>query len=117
MITSLVGREREAGVLGGLLDHVREGGGSLVLSGEPGIGKSALVREASQRARDLGMLVLTATGVQSEAQLPFAGLHQLLRPVLPRLDDLAAPQRDTLLAAFGWPRHPCRTRSWPRSRR
>jgi DNA-binding CsgD family transcriptional regulator len=101
VITSLVGREREAGVLSRLLDHVRDGGGSLVLSGEPGIGKSALVREASQRGRDLGMLVLTATGVQSEAQLPFAGLHQLLRPVLPRLGELAAPQRDTLLAAFG----------------
>jgi hypothetical protein len=101
VITSLVGRGCEAGVLSGLLDHVRECGGSLVVSGEPGIGKSALVREASANARGLGMLVLTATGVQCEAQLPFAGLHQLLRPVLPRLDDLTAPQRDTLLAAFG----------------
>jgi DNA-binding CsgD family transcriptional regulator len=101
VIMPLLGREHEGRTLGGLIGHVREQGGSLVLSGEPGIGKSALVREAGQRARDLGMLVLTATGVQCEAQLPFAGLHQLLRPVLARLDDLAAPQRDTLLAAFG----------------
>ena len=76
-------------------------GGSLVLSGEPGVGKSALLREASARAARSGMLVLTATGVQSEAQLPFAGLHQLLRPVLGQLDGLAAPQRDAILAAFG----------------
>jgi DNA-binding CsgD family transcriptional regulator len=101
VITSLVGRESEVRVLGGLLDRVREQGGSLVVSGEPGIGKSALVRAAGESARGLGMMVLTATGVQSEAQLPFAGLHQLLRPVLPRLGDLAAPQRDTLLGAFG----------------
>ena len=100
-VTSLFGREPETRVLGDLLDHVPGRGGSLVLSGEPGIGKSALLREASTRAQQSGMLVLTATGVQSEAQLPFAGLHQLLRPVLGQLDGLAAPQRNAILAAFG----------------
>ncbi len=97
----LFGREIETQMLGDLLDHVHDRGGSLVVSGEPGIGKSALLEEASARARGHGMLVLTATGVQSEAQLPFAGLHQLLRPVLGRVDELAARQRDALLAAFG----------------
>ena len=71
-----------------------------MLSGEPGIGKSALLGEPPPRprSRDAG---LTATGVQSEAQLPFAGLHQLLRPVARPRGALAAPQRDAMLAAFG----------------
>ena len=97
----LIGREPEARALGDLLDHVHSRGGSLTLNGEPGIGKSALLREVSTRAEQAGMLVLTATGVQSEAQLPFAGLHQLLRPVLRHVGTLAAPQRSAILAAFG----------------
>jgi ATP/maltotriose-dependent transcriptional regulator MalT len=97
----LLGREPEARALGDLLDHVHARGGSLTLTGEPGIGKSALLREVSTRAEQAGMLVLTATGVQSEAQLPFAGLHQLLRPVLRQVGTLAAPQRSAILAAFG----------------
>jgi DNA-binding CsgD family transcriptional regulator len=97
----LFGREIETQMLGDLLDQGHDRGGSLVVSGEPGIGKSALLQEASTRARGDGMLVLTATGVQCEAQLPFAGLHQLLQPVLGQVDGLAARQRDALLAAFG----------------
>ncbi len=100
-VTSLLGRESETRVLDDLFDHVHEHGGSLVVSGGPGVGKSALLGEASAGAKGRGMLVLTATGVQSEAQLPFAGLHQLLRPVLGQKDGLAAPQRDAMLAAFG----------------
>src|SRR5690348_16607017 len=53
------------------------------------------------RARAHGMLILTATGVQSEAHLSFAGLHQLLRPLLAEVGDLPDPQRDVLLTAFG----------------
>jgi DNA-binding CsgD family transcriptional regulator len=100
-VTSLFGRESETQVLAELIDDLPGHGGSLVLSGEPGVGKSALLREASARAQDRGMLVLTAAGVPCEAQLPFAGLHQLLRPVLSRIDGLAAPQRGAILAAFG----------------
>ena len=100
-VTSLFGRESETQVLAELIDDLPGHGGSLVLSGEPGVGKSALLREASARAQDRGMLVLTAAGVPCEAQLPFAGLHQLLRPVLGRIDGLAAPQRGAILAAFG----------------
>ena len=100
-VTSLFGRESETQVLAELIAHLPDRGGSLVVSGEPGVGKSALLREASTRAQDRGMLVLTATGVQCEAQLPFAGLHQLLQPVLGQIDGLAAPQRGAMLAAFG----------------
>ena len=99
--TSLFGRDTETQVLDDLLDHVRDHGGSLVVSGEPGIGKSALLKEAGSRAQDRGMLVLATTGVQSEAQLPFAALHQLLQPILAQVDQLAPPQRDAMLTAFG----------------
>jgi DNA-binding CsgD family transcriptional regulator len=99
--TSLIGREAETHMLGDLLDHVHDRGGSLVVSGEPGVGKSALLEEAGARAQGHGMLVLAATGVQSEAQLPFAGLHRLLQPILGQVDGLPAPQRNALLAAFG----------------
>ena len=69
--------------------------------GEPGIGKSALLHAAATSAGARGMRVLRTTGVESEAQLPFAGLHQLLRPVLDHPDTLAPPQRHAVLAAFG----------------
>ena len=79
----LHGRERELGALAGLVDRASEAaGGALVVRGEPGIGKSALLAAVTARAREHGFAVLSAVGVQSEARLPFAGLHQLLRPVL-----------------------------------
>lgn len=97
----LVGRAREQDLLTSLLDGVRERGQVLVLRGDPGIGKSRLLSVAARAARDRRMTVLTATGVQSEAHLPFAGLHQLLRPVRTRAAELPAIQRDALDAAFG----------------
>jgi DNA-binding CsgD family transcriptional regulator/tetratricopeptide (TPR) repeat protein len=100
-VLPLVGRERELQVLGALVDGVGDRGGALVVCGEPGIGKSALLAMASRRATDRGMLALTAAGVQSETQLPFAGLHQLLRPILTGAAGLPARQRVALLAAFG----------------
>src|SRR3984957_9823973 len=100
-VTSLIGRDAEIRLLGELLDRVPDQGGALVLSGGPGIGKSALLSEAARGARERGMLVLKVTGVQSEAVLPFAGLHSLLQPLLGRVDALGAPQRDAVLAAFG----------------
>jgi DNA-binding CsgD family transcriptional regulator len=77
-----------------------------VLSGEPGIGKSRLLAAATAAARDRGFTVVSATGVQSEAHLPFAGLHQLLRPLRGRVADLPATQRAALDAAFGLGREP-----------
>jgi DNA-binding NarL/FixJ family response regulator len=97
----LLGRESELGVLDQLLDDVQARGGSMEVTGGPGVGKSALLAQAAARAADRGMLVLRVTGVQSEAFLAFAGLHHLLRPVLGQLDQLAAPQRHAIQAAFG----------------
>jgi AAA ATPase domain len=96
-----VGRANERRLLASLLDEVTTRGLALVLRGEPGIGKSRLLAEAASKAREGGMAVLAATGVQSEAHLPFAGLHQLLRPVRERAVELPAIQRDALDAAFG----------------
>ena len=73
----LLGRDPEQRQLTSLLDEVGERGQALVLRGEPGIGKSRLLSEAARQARERGMTVLSAAGVQSEARLPFAGLHQL----------------------------------------
>lgn len=97
----LVGRLEERGLLTSLLDDVATRGRALVLHGESGIGKSRLLAEAERTARELGMTVLTTAGVQSEAQLPFAGLHQLLRPVRGRTSELHDVQRAALDAAFG----------------
>jgi AAA ATPase-like protein len=98
---SLVGREVELRTLDDLVDGARDQGAALVLRGEPGIGKSVLLHVAKERAQARAMLVLSTTGTQMEANLPFAGLHQLLRPILARTDRLPGPQRDALLGAFG----------------
>ena len=97
----LLGRIEERSLLTSLLDDVAMRGRALILSGEPGIGKSRLVSECERTARARGMAVLSTTGVQSEAHLPFAGLHQLLRPVRDRASGLRDVQRAALDAAFG----------------
>src|SRR6202521_2822678 len=97
----LLGRDQEQGLLASALDEVATRGQALVLRGEPGIGKSRLLSETARAARERGMSVLTTSGVQSEAHLPFAGLHQLLRPVRGRAAELSAVQRAALDAAFG----------------
>jgi len=97
----LLGREQEQNLLRSLLDEVAVHGQALVLRGEPGVGKSRLLSDTARVARERGMSVLTAIGVQSEADLPFAGLHQLLRPVRGRVTELPAVQRAALDAAFG----------------
>lgn len=100
-IAPLLGRAKELSLLASLLDEVAAHGQALVLRGEPGLGKSRLLGEVAREARGRGMVVLTATGVQSEAHLPFAGLHQMLRPVRERAVELPRIQRDALDAAFG----------------
>src|SRR6516165_582772 len=97
----LIGRQREVQVLTDLLGNASAAGRSVVLIGDPGIGKSALLGAAMEQARGSGFRVLAATGVQSEAQLPFAGLHQLLRPVLVSADRLPPAHRTALLSSFG----------------
>jgi len=97
----IFGRERELAQLDALVDGLPGRGAALLVRGEAGIGKSALLSAAGRRAGEAGMRVLRATGVQSEAELPFAGLHQLLLPLLDGTERLPAPQRTALLAAFG----------------
>ena len=95
--TDLVGRDREVDAVARVLGD----GGALLIRGDAGIGKSALLQEAERVADDLGMLVLTTPGVEAEAGLPFAGLHTLLWPVLDEVDELPAARRDALRAALG----------------
>ena len=83
IVSWLYGHERELRVVAGLIGGLAEGtGGVLVVRGEAGIAKSALLAAAAGLAADSGARVLSATGIQAEARLPFAGLHQLLRPGL-----------------------------------
>ena len=101
-VETLVGREPELRTIHELVDRVGERGGAVVVRGEPGIGKSALLAEATRYAIGEGLTVLSATAVQSEARLPFAGLHQLLRPVLGGADGVGAdPAVRAARAALG----------------
>jgi DNA-binding CsgD family transcriptional regulator len=97
----LFGRERETEILDGVIARAREAGSALVIRGDPGIGKSALLAAAAATARIAGFQVLTAAGVQSEAELPFAGLHQLTHSLSEEAEALPTPQRAALLAALG----------------
>ncbi|WP_433239618.1 AAA family ATPase [Streptosporangium sp. CA-135522] len=96
----LCGRGYEKSVIERLLgDAVAGGGGALIVRGEPGIGKTALLDHAVAAAE--GIRIIRATGIEAEADLPFAALHLLLRPVLDRADGLPEPQRLALRGAFG----------------
>jgi hypothetical protein len=99
--TALVGRDSDGGVIAGMIERARERGGALVIRGGPGIGKTALLATAVEEAARRGMRILKTTGVQSEAQLAFAGLHQLLQPLLRHVEQLPEPQRVALQTAFG----------------
>ena len=97
---SLIGRERELGAVATLLDDVHGRGSTLLVRGEAGIGKSSLLGEAAALARLRGFRVLSASGTQSEMDLPFSGLHQLLHPIFDQARQLPDPQRLALQAAF-----------------
>jgi DNA-binding CsgD family transcriptional regulator len=95
-----VGRTSERDALDGLLAKVRGGESDvLVIRGEAGIGKTALLRYTARQAS--GFRVVQLTGVEAEMELPFAGIHQLCATMLDRLDALPAPQRDALCVALG----------------
>jgi DNA-binding CsgD family transcriptional regulator len=97
----LVGRERETRRLTALLAAARGGRGSaLILRGEPGIGKSALLDEMRGRAADEGFRVLHTRGLESEATLSFAGLADLLAPILEHLDHIPRPRAAALRGAL-----------------
>jgi DNA-binding CsgD family transcriptional regulator len=96
----LRGRRAEQERIDALLAAARGGvSGALVVRGEPGIGKTALLEHAAERAE--GMRVLRGAGIESEAELPFAGLHLLLRPAADALEALPGPQRQAIASAFG----------------
>jgi len=98
----LVGRLTETGIMQGLLDGVQEASsGVLVLRGQAGIGKTALLRELTERAAKGGMRIVAAAGIQAEMEFDFAGLHQVLLPFVGGLPDLPDPQRAALGTVFG----------------
>lgn len=96
----LIGRDEELSRLRDLVAPPYTESRVLLVLGDPGVGKTALLTEAVREARSAGMRVLTVAGRESEQDFPFAGLHQLLRPALDRLDGLPARQADALRGAF-----------------
>ncbi len=110
----LRGRRQQCEILDGLLADVRAGRSrALVVRGEPGIGKTALLGYAAETAQDFQLA--RAVGVESEMELPFAALHQLCCPMLSRIGALPSPQRCCAWSMMrsGWTRPPpgC-WRSW-----
>ncbi|MEZ3161198.1 LuxR family transcriptional regulator [Microbacterium sp. BWT-B31] len=99
--SDFVGRARERAQLEHAIDGVDAGGRALLVVGEPGIGKTALVEQAAVAARSRGRVIAALTGTAAESAIPYAGLHLMLSPFLGGLDQLATPQRSALEAVFG----------------
>ena len=97
----LIGRDAELAALRQLASGIRQEGSSVILRGEPGVGKSSVLRAVAAMGRAGRALVLEASGIESESMLPFAGLHQLLRPLLSRPNSLPGVQQRALLTALG----------------
>src|SRR5258706_2905614 len=97
----LVGRNAEMAQLDKALAEAAEHGGALLVTGAAGVGKTSLLDAVTTDARSRGYKVLAVTGLESEADLPFAGLHQLLQPVLPAAGALPDPQKNALFTALG----------------
>ncbi|MER5792896.1 AAA family ATPase [Streptomyces sp. NPDC001980] len=102
----LPGRKAELELIDSLLAGPGRGSSGLLLHGEPGVGKTALLDAAATRATALGMRVLRAAGVQSEARIPYSALHQLLYPVRHDVDRLDGHHRDALHQVFDLTRTP-----------
>ncbi|MEV6430829.1 LuxR family transcriptional regulator [Nocardia sp. NPDC051463] len=97
----LYGRAADIQQIGSLLDGARHSrSGALAIIAEAGEGKSALLHHAEELS-GAGWRVLRCTGIESESELPFAGLHLLLNPTLDRIDAVPSPQRDALRGALG----------------
>src|SRR4051794_23159469 len=100
---TILGRQAELAVLRGSLDEAGRSGQALLIRGEPGVGKSALLQAAARMATDDGWRVLRTDGTPAEQRLPLAGVHKLLRPVHDEMSRLAPARRETLESAFGLP--------------
>src|SRR4051794_41912549 len=97
---ALLGRAREREIIDRLLANVRTGqSGVLVIRGDAGIGKTALLQYAAQEAPDFR--IADIAGVESEMEFPFAGAHQLCAPMFKRLDALPEPERNALSVPLG----------------
>jgi DNA-binding CsgD family transcriptional regulator len=97
----IVGRDAALARVRGLIDPVPQSGQVLLVIGAAGMGKTVLLADVAERARSSGTRVLSVTGRESESRLAFAGLHQLLRPVLSSVAGLPGRQAQALLGAFG----------------
>jgi DNA-binding CsgD family transcriptional regulator/tetratricopeptide (TPR) repeat protein len=101
-VRRLIGRSGELAAIGAFLDHARTDGAALLIFGEPGAGKTVLLDAAAGMALAAGTRVLHASGVEFEADLSFAGLHQVLLPLHEGFARLGRPHRDALNVALGF---------------
>ena len=99
---ALTGRARELGFLQGFARETAVSGGALILSGDPGMGKTALLGALADSALTSGMTVLRVAGLEFEGEVSFATLNQALFPLLGDLDELASAHRDALRVALGF---------------
>src|SRR6266851_4613901 len=97
----IIGRDAGLARLRGLVDPVPLASQVLLVTGEAGMGKTVLLADAAGRARSAGLRVLSVTGRESESRIAFAGLHQLLRPVLSGAAGLPGRQAQALMGALG----------------
>ncbi len=102
MAEVLVGRRDELALIGAFVERARTGGEALLLFGEPGAGKTALLDAAADVAAEAGSWVLRAAGAEFEADLAFSGLHQALLPLFDEFGQLSAAHRDALNVALGF---------------
>jgi DNA-binding CsgD family transcriptional regulator/tetratricopeptide (TPR) repeat protein len=98
----IIGREPELERIDAFLNTARTDGGALLITGEPGVGKTALLKAGSEAASAAGSRILRATGVEFEAGMSFAGLNQVVLPLLTDLRHLPAVHRDALNVALGF---------------
>ncbi|HRI98622.1 MAG TPA: ATP-binding protein, partial [Nocardioides sp.] len=99
--TRLVGRDAELAQLRAFVAEAAGDGGALLVAGEAGVGKSVLLDVAATAAAAAGTTVVRGAGVEFEAEVGFAGLHQLIQPLLDDVGSLPAPQSRALGVALG----------------
>jgi DNA-binding CsgD family transcriptional regulator len=98
----LIGRDDALGFINDFLGRIRSRGEPLLILGEPGIGKTALLDAAADAAAAAGTRVLRAAGAEFEAEIPFSGLHQVLCPLIGEFTRLSAAHREALAVALGF---------------